>query len=304
VTEGKCSKLIGRQKEIVILVLNWEIGAILWWFRYRSGDAAVIYHTGFSSKESLLRGSSTEVNSYIDKSVVSLSCTIQLAAVFALLAHANVFADRLPGASGTTIQADDLSDFDIDELVNVRVSAFDVALHLDRGYRASNSVSGSRFDAPIFELPFAIQAFTESFIKDQKARNIYDIARYSPGVTYRSNDFNEGNANLAIRGFPVRATKGNIQILRDGFNGPSIFDFTNISRVEVVKGPSSFLYGQVAPGGIVNVITKKPQSRFAADAELSYGSYDQYRFDGDITGPVSDGLFFRLATSYDQDIRY
>jgi iron complex outermembrane receptor protein len=240
----------------------------------------------------------------MDKSVVSLSYTIQLAAVFALLTHANVFADRLPGASGTTIQADDLSDFDIDELVNVRVSAFDVALHLDRGYRASNSVSGSRFDAPIFELPFAIQAFTESFIKDQKARNIYDIARYSPGVTYRSNDFNEGNANLAIRGFPVSATKGNIQILRDGFNGPSIFDFTNISRVEVVKGPSSFLYGQVAPGGIVNVITKKPQSRFAADAELSYGSYDQYRFDGDITGPVSDGLFFRLATSYDQDIHY
>jgi iron complex outermembrane receptor protein len=224
--------------------------------------------------------------------------------VFALLTHSYAISDELPGASAPAGQASDLADFDIDELVKVRVSAFDIAFGLDRGYRASNSVSGSHFDAPIRELPFAIQAFTESFIKDQKAENIHDIARYSPGVTYRSNDFNEGNANLAIRGFPISATKGNIQILRDGFNGPSIFDFTNISRVEVVKGPSSFLYGQVAPGGIVNIITKKPQSRFAADAEISYGSYGEYRFDADITGPMSDQLFFRLATSYDQDIRY
>jgi iron complex outermembrane receptor protein len=213
-------------------------------------------------------------------------------------------SDELGGASEANAQATGLADFDIAELVNVRVSAFDVAINLDRGYRASNSVSGSHFDTPIRELPFAVQAFTESFIKDQKAENIHDIARYSPGVTYRSNDFNEGNANLAIRGFPISATKGNIQILRDGFNGPSIFDFTNISRVEVVKGPSSFLYGQVAPGGIVNIITKKPQSRFVADAEISYGSYDEYRFDADITGPVSDKIFFRLATSYDRDIRY
>jgi iron complex outermembrane receptor protein len=198
----------------------------------------------------------------------------------------------------------DIADMDIDELVGLRVSPFAVATRLDKGYRASNSVSGSRFDVPIKELPFAIQAFTESFIEDQKPENIFDIARYSPGVTYRSNDFNEGNANLAIRGFPISSTKGNIQVLRDGFNGPSIFDFTNISRVEVVKGPSSFLYGQVSPGGIVNVITKPPQSQFSASAGLSYGSYDQYRLDADLTGPITNQLFFRFVTSYDEDIHY
>jgi iron complex outermembrane recepter protein len=200
--------------------------------------------------------------------------------------------------------SNDLADLDLAQLVKVRVTPFDVAAYLDRGYQASNSVSASRFDAPIRDLPFAIQAFTQNFIEDQKPENLFDIARYSPGVTYRSNDFNEGNANLAIRGFPVSATKGNIQVLRDGLNGPSIFDFTNISRVEVVKGPSSFLYGQVAPGGIVNVITKNPQSRPASRVDLSYGSYDEYRLDADITGPVSKDLFFRLATSYNEDIDY
>lgn len=95
----------------------------------------------------------------------------------------------------------DVADMDLAELANGHVSPFEVSAYLDSGYRASNSVPGSRLDTPIRELPFAIQAFTESFIKDQKPRDIFDIARYSPSVTYRSNDFNEGNANLAIRGF-------------------------------------------------------------------------------------------------------
>jgi iron complex outermembrane receptor protein len=206
--------------------------------------------------------------------------------------------------AGAVRQARDVAEMDIAELVNVRVSPFEVSTHLDSGYRAFNSVSGSRLDVPIRDLPFAIQAFTEPFIQDQKPVNIFDVARYSPGVTYRSNDFNEGNANLAIRGFAVSATPGNVQMLRDGFHSPSIFDFTNISRVEVVKGPASFLYGQVAPGGIVNIITKSPQSQFAANAEASYGSYGQYRFGADITGPAANGLFYRLAASYDQDIHY
>jgi iron complex outermembrane receptor protein len=200
--------------------------------------------------------------------------------------------------------ADDVADMDITELVRVRVSPFDVAQHLDRGYRASNAVTGSRFDAPIRELPFAIQSFTEAFIQDQKPVDIFDIARYSPGVTYRSNDFNEGNANLAIRGFAVASVPGATQIMRDGAHGPSIFDFTNIARVEVVKGPSSFLYGQVAPGGIVNVITKSPQPRFAVLGALTGGSYGERRAEVDVTGPVSSTLFYRLAASRFDDIHY
>jgi iron complex outermembrane receptor protein len=201
--------------------------------------------------------------------------------------------------------ANRVEDLDIDELVKVRVSPFEVSTRLDNGYRASNSVSGSRLDSPIQDLPFAIQAFTESFIKDQEPRDIFDVARYSPGVTYRSNDFNEGNANLAIRGFAVSSVGGgNIAVMRDGFHGPSIFDFTNVSRVEVVKGPASFLYGQLAPGGIVNIITKSPQAQLAASANARYGSNGQYRVEADATGPITKTLFFRLPASYDQDSHY
>lgn len=221
------------------------------------------------------------------------------AALAACAAAAGLALSGAPAAA-----AADVADMDITELVNVRVSPFDVASHLDRGYRASNAVSGSRFDTPIRELPFAIQAFTDTFIDDLRPVNLHDVARYSPGVTYRSNDFNEGNANLAIRGFAVSSVPGGVQVLRDGVHGPSILDFTNVARVEVVKGPSSFLYGQVAPGGIVNVITKSPQPRFAGTAELGLGSYGQHRAEVDLTGPLAPTLFYRLAASYDQDIGY
>jgi iron complex outermembrane recepter protein len=198
-----------------------------------------------------------------------------------------------------------VADMNLQELANVRVSPFEVSATLDRGYRPSNSVSGSRFDAPIRELPFALQAFTKSFIADQKPVTLFDVARYSPGVTYRSNDFNEGNANLAIRGFTVATIAGgNIPLMRDGFHGPTIIDFTNISRVEVVKGPASFLYGQLSPGGFVNVITKSPQSVFAATLDVRGGSYGGYRGEADITGPVSESLLYRVSASYDQDMHY
>ena len=229
------------------------------------------------------------------------STTTQRPAAFTVLVLVGLVT---PPAMAAVPANPNVADMDISELVNVRVSPFDVFSHLDQGCRAANAVSASRFDAPVRELPFAIQAFTESFIRDQNPRDIHDIARYSPGVTYRSNDFNEGNANLAIRGFAVSAVPGATQILRDGSLGPSIFDFTNIARVEVVKGPSSFLYGQVAPGGIVNIITKSPQARFAATGDASVGSYGQYRLQADVTGPASATLRYRLAASYDQDIHY
>jgi iron complex outermembrane receptor protein len=233
------------------------------------------------------------------------STSWRVEALAALLACGSGLAPAPAGAAPPSADPDGLAELSIEELMKVQTSPFEVSADLDDRYRASNSVSGSRFDAPIVELPFVIQAFTQEFIDDQRPVNVFDVARYSPGVTYRSNDFNEGNANVAIRGFAVSSTPGSVQILRDGFHGPSILDFTNVARVEVVKGPASFLYGQVAPGGIVNVITKSPQREFAAVTRARYGSYGQYRVEPDVTGPlVKEKLFYRLAASYDQDIRY
>jgi len=255
--------------------------------------------------EPRVRDPSRERGRNLRRSLVLMSSCAFLSALAATCRA----ADSAPvDASSTEAEthAARLRKLSLEELIKVSVSPFQVSTQKDQGYRASNSISGSRLDTPILDLPFAIQAFTHDFIDDQRPVNICDVAKYSPGVTCRSNDFTEGNANLAIRGFAVSATPGNVQILRDGFHGPSIFDFTNIERVEVVKGPASFLYGQLAPGGLVNIITKSPQPEFAATARATYGSYNSYRFDADVTGPLplAKGFFYRVASSYDRDIRY
>ena len=73
-------------------------------------------------------------------------------------------ADQPAESREVVIQANELADLDIGQLVKVRVTPFDVSAYLDKGYQASNSDSASRFDSPIQGLPYAIQAFTRSFI--------------------------------------------------------------------------------------------------------------------------------------------
>lgn len=226
-------------------------------------------------------------------------CAAQPRAVILVL-----FAAACAWAGGAAAGGASVADLDITELVQVRLSPFDVSTRLDRGYLAAHAVSASRFDAPIHDLPFAVQAFNEAFIRDQKPRGLFDVARLSPGVTYRSNDFNEGHANLAIRGFAVSQVPGGHQVLRDGFLGPSIFDLTSASRIEIVKGPSSFLYGQVAPGGIVNIITKSPQPRPFTELEVGIGSYGRHRLAVDAGTVASTDLSLRIASAFDRDIHY
>jgi iron complex outermembrane recepter protein len=181
------------------------------------------------------------------------------------------------------------------------LTPFTVSAAQDKGYRASNSVSGSRINTPIKDLPFALQAFTQEFIADINPHELFDIIRYSPGVTTRNGDFAAGNAgNFAIRGF---ATGSNP--LRNGFAGPPIVDSVNIARVEVVKGPASFLYGQLAPGGLVNIITKRPQSYQQTTLRQDLGSDNYLRTEVDSTGPIGQTkAFYRLAGSWQNDFEY
>ena len=105
---------------------------------------------------------------------------------------------------------------------------------------------------------------------------------------------------MLIRGFRVQ---GNMDDFRkNGFRDSSRVqrDMSNIERNEIFKGPASVLYGAAGePGGLVNLITKRPlEYRYSAvDAQL--GGFDEYRFSVDSTGPLGDGggLFYRLNRS-------
>ncbi len=176
----------------------------------------------------------------------------------------------------------------------VRLSEFQVTTSADKGYRAGNSVSATRIDTPIRDLPFSVSAFTEQFIVDINARDLIDIVKYAPGVTSAGRDFNAGNTRYNIRGFDQLMPQ------RNGFVGTAYIDTVNVQRVEIVKGPASILYGQIQPGGTVNVITKTPGQRAFAATNVQIGTDNFWRaaFDANVPA-VGEKLLVRVNGSWE-----
>ena len=180
----------------------------------------------------------------------------------------------------------------------ITLSEFQVSTTADKGYRAGNSVSATRINTPIKDLPFAISAFTQQFITDIGARDLFDVVQYAPGVTSAGREFNAGNAVYAIRGFDQTPQ-------RNGFVGEGYVDTVSIERVEVVKGPSSVLYGQVAPGGTVNYITKRPGTKASTKVNAQAGTDSFWRTSVDVNQPlVGDKVLFRFNAAYENGFEY
>jgi iron complex outermembrane receptor protein len=159
----------------------------------------------------------------------------------------------------------------------------------------------SRMGIPILDLPGSITVVPRPVIEEQKALRLEDVLRNVAGVARNAGrGFND---DFLIRGF--RPTEG-AQVLRDQFPQATddlspFAELWNIDRVEVLKGPNAFLYGRSEPGGLINLVTKRPLSESRYHAEFTVGSFDLYRPAFDITGPLGPGgsLFYRLNGLYE-----
>jgi iron complex outermembrane receptor protein len=172
---------------------------------------------------------------------------------------------------------------------------FSVSTAADKGYLAGNSVSATRVDTAIKDLPFSISAFTEQFIEDIGALELLDVASYAPGVTSGAKEFTQGNNRYSIRGFD-----GDITPQRNGFVGTRYTDSANIQRVEVVKGPASLLYGQITPGGTVNYITKRPAEKDFVKIKGQIGTDSFWRVDLDANKRFANGrVGARIVAAYE-----
>jgi iron complex outermembrane receptor protein len=162
-----------------------------------------------------------------------------------------------------------------------------------QGYMASRSATATKTDTPIKDTPAAIQVIPRQVIEDQRAQTLKDVYDNASGVQQAGNTLNaQAEVLPIIRGFesPV--------LLRNGLRSSVVgsVDLGNIERVEVLKGPASILYGSLQPGGIVNYVTKRPQSIESHTVDQEIGSYNHFRTQVDSTGPMlSDGsLLYRV----------
>ena len=240
-------------------------------------------------------------------------------AALALMATPRMIAQAAPGTTTTTTTTtSSAASSETSTAAAVTLDPFTVTTTKDRGYAASNEISGSRVDTPIKDIPISIDVITSEFISDIGATSLRSALAYQSGImTTTQNDlentggtlggpYGQGGVNnpqgvtantnqsqFKIRGFITSNT------LRDGFLRLSGVDSVNIDRIEVVYGPNALLYGTGNFGGVVDYLPKRPMDTQTGSLGFSYGSYDFKRADLDVTGPISaaNHIDYRLSAS-------
>ncbi|PYQ59591.1 MAG: TonB-dependent siderophore receptor [Acidobacteria bacterium] len=169
------------------------------------------------------------------------------------------------------------------------------------GFFAGSSTSATKTDAPLIEIPQSVSVVTQDQLTSRNVQTVNEAIRYTGGVDVDTYGTETRYDWINIRGFD-QSTYG---LCRDNSrwqsgNVSGQIDPYMIQEVDIVKGPSSVLYGQNQPGGLVNLVTKRPPSRPLRELVLNYGSFDRRQVAADFGGPLDpDGsLRYRLTGLY------
>ena len=166
------------------------------------------------------------------------------------------------------------------------------------GYIARRSITATKADIPLIETAQSVNVVTADQMEIQNAESLHQALKYTPGVNPMGAD-NTTSDGMVIRGFNVTGSApmylNGSKLSRNTFSGVS--EPYAMERVELLKGPASVLYGNAAPGGIINMVTKQPQAETLRELKLQLGSFNRKQIAGDFAGKLNeDGtLTYRLT---------
>lgn len=175
----------------------------------------------------------------------------------------------------------------------VALPEFTVADRDDGSYMPTESTTGSRVNAKVKDLPYAVSMLTSEFLRDFSIFEATEELSYMSSVT----GVDDGG-NLNLRGF-----NGGTNNLRNGLASNGLIDSSSLDRIEVIKGPAAAIYGQTAPSGAMVVSTKRPTSTPHAGVSMTAGSYSLNQVTINTSGPLRFGdgkpkFFYRVDSQY------
>lgn len=166
------------------------------------------------------------------------------------------------------------------------------------GYVTTNTMSATKTDTPITEIPNSVYVLTKQAIVDQQPQTIEEALRYMPGVY-------TGNGGMASNG-AAYGTSGDI--MQRGFassqfvdgllsNSKSAGETQFVERIEAINGPASVMYGQVTPGGMIGISLKKPTDTPLHQVSLGFGNWGRYEATFDVSDKItkSGNVRYRIA---------
>ncbi|NWO03892.1 MAG: TonB-dependent siderophore receptor [Idiomarinaceae bacterium] len=177
-----------------------------------------------------------------------------------------------------------------------------------RGLISYVSATGSKSDTPIIETPLSVSVLTEARIQDLGAVTVQDAIGYVAGLYNGPYGVDTRGDWAQIRGVaPVQYLDG-LKSLFGNYNNVRVNPYS-LGQIEVLKGPSSVLYGQGSTGGIINLVSKRPKAETEGQFWAQLGNYSRKQVAGDITGALNDdasltGRFVGLYRDSDTQTDY
>lgn len=217
----------------------------------------------------------------------ALSATAESADVTSAAAAVNAAASSTAAAPSAAGEAETLD--------TVRVNA----------YRTTTHTSGAtKTDTPVAETAQSVSVIAREELDARGVQNLNEAMRYVAGVALESSGIDNRVDDFRIRGFDAGSWSNNVTV--DGMRAPqgsqwnrSMVDSWNLERVEVLKGPAAVMYGQVAPGGMVNQVSKTPQPDQEQLLRAGVDGHGQYSTAFDLgTGSQDERHLLRLVGLY------
>lgn len=170
-----------------------------------------------------------------------------------------------------------------------------------QGYSLPNATTATRTNTELRDIPQSIQVLPQRVLEDQQVNRLSEALRNVSGVSV-GDSFGDSLDRINIRGFQSDVLLEN-GFRRGSFSSRGISDTELIERVEVLKGPASVLYGNLEPGGVVNVVTRQPQVDPAYTVGTVVGSFGLVRPSIDLTGSLdrNQQVLYRFTALYEAE---
>ena len=146
------------------------------------------------------------------------------------------------------------------------------------------------------DLPQAVTVINQSVLDNQQVQRLSDVMKNVNGV-YLSSTRGSTQENFSARGYSLSSNN----LFKDGvrINSGTMPETSSLERVEILKGSAAVLFGNVAPGGIVNMVTKQPRFQSGGEVAFRAGSFGLLKPMFDLYGPVSKNIAFRINGNYE-----
>ncbi|MFO2462175.1 TonB-dependent siderophore receptor [Pseudomonas sp. 15FMM2] len=155
------------------------------------------------------------------------------------------------------------------------------------GYVATRTAAGSKTDTALVEAPRSISITTRQQMQDRNVQNLDDAVRYMPGIVSASYGSDTRYDWMRVRGFEPTQFLDGLPLPRGVYANPKA-ETWNLDRIALLRGPASSVYGQTPPGGLLDMVSRRPSAESSHAIQAQYGSDNYRQINFASTGKIDD----------------